>query len=86
MEQRLHRSSAGQGPSPLVLQLTFPTSGMFELSLTGAATRLYAIDISTDLLIWKPLTTLINGTGTVRLTELIETNRSTIFFRARQED
>ena len=38
-------------PPPISLQMTSPMSGLFELSLTGAATRLYAIETSTDLLI-----------------------------------
>ncbi|MDB6111266.1 MAG: hypothetical protein JWR69_3016 [Pedosphaera sp.] len=70
-------------PPPTGLQLAKPFSGQFEVTLTGAATRLYALEISTNLLAWQPLTTLVNDTGIVRLTELSETNRPNLFFRAR---
>lgn len=70
-------------PPPARLSLAKAMSGQFELTLTGAATRLYAIEASSDLSSWQYLTTLINPTGTNRLTDRID--RPHLFFRARQE-
>jgi hypothetical protein len=72
-------------PPPLSLQLVSPSSGKYEVTLTGAATQPYVVESSTDLSGWQPLTTLIDEAGTVRLTEMIGTNSPQLFFRARPE-
>ena len=70
---------------PLGLKISSPAGGQFELTLNGPATRVCEIETSTDFISWQSLTTLLNLTGTTRLTENVETNRPYLFFRARQE-
>ena len=70
-------------PPPITLQLLRSGSGLFDLTLTGAASRLYDVESSRDLFNWQPFSTLINSNGSVRLRETIQGNQSPLFFRAR---
>jgi len=45
--------------------LGVPTGGVLPLRLCGDVSRIYEIQVSTDLSIWSPLTVLSNATGTV---------------------
>jgi hypothetical protein len=70
-------------PPPLVLQIASPGSNLFRLALTGAATRLYNIEVANELNFWRPWTTVINSNGTAQILESMNTNH--LFFRARFE-
>jgi len=66
------------------LQLDLPSSNLFRLSLTGPATRVYSIDVASELNSWTPWTTLVNFNGMVQIFEAVNTNTN-LFFRARQQ-
>jgi len=66
------------------LQLDLPSSNLFRLTLTGPATRLYNIDVASELNSWMPWTTLVNSNGTAQIFEAVNTN-TYLFFRARQD-
>jgi hypothetical protein len=66
-----------------VLQIASPGSNLFRLALTGAATRLYNIEVANELNFWRPWTTVINSNGTAQILESMNTNH--LFFRARFE-
>ena len=58
------------------------TESGFQLSLTGAAGLPYAIEASTNLLNWMPLTTVTNASRTAALTDPDATNYPRRFYRA----
>ena len=72
-------------PPPLSLMLVSPASGQFELTLTGAATRVYAIEASANLDLWQAFTMLLTTTNTARIVDSMPTNAPHLFFRARQQ-
>lgn len=72
------------GLQPFSLQFALPSSNLFRLTLTGPATRLYNIDVATELNSWTPWTTLVNPNGTAHILEPGSTNTN-LFFRARLE-
>ena len=69
---------------PFALQLGLVSNNLFRLSLTGPATRLYHIDVASELNSWMPWTTLVNSNGTAQIFEAGNTS-SNLFFRARLE-
>jgi hypothetical protein len=73
-------------PPPLSLALDSPAIGQFELTLTGAGTRLYAIESSTNLTTWEPFAMLLNTTNATRLVDTMQTNTRNLFFRAKRVD
>ena len=73
-------------PPPLNLRLASPVNGLFDLTLTGAATRLFAIETSSNLTGWQPFTTLLTISNSTRLLDQMPTNAPHLFFRARQQE
>lgn len=71
-------------PPSLSLQLISPTNGLFELTLTGSATRLFSIETSTDLATWQSFASLVTVSNSVRLLDRMPTNAPMLFFRARE--
>jgi hypothetical protein len=71
-------------PPPLSLALDNPAIGQFELMLTGDATRLYAVESSTNLTAWESHATLLTTTNAIRLVDQMQTNISSLFFRAKR--
>ncbi len=71
-------------PPPLSLRLTNPTTNLLDLTLTGPATRVFTLEASTNLVTWETFTTLISTTNSARLIDLMPTNPSMLFFRARE--
>ncbi len=69
---------------PFALQLALPSSNLFRLTLTGPATRLYSVDVATELDSWTLWTTLVNTNGIAQIFEALSTNTN-LFFRARLE-
>lgn len=69
---------------PLNLQPISPPSGLFDLTLTGSATRLFDIETSNNLPTWQPFATLLTVSNSVRLLDWMPTNESRLFFRARE--
>src|SRR5262249_2030733 len=45
---------------PFALQLSLPSSNLFHLTLIGPATRVYGIDVASELNSWTPWTTQVN--------------------------
>jgi hypothetical protein len=72
-------------PPSLSLQLVSPTDGLFDLTLSGAASRLFSIETSSNLSAWQPFTSLLTVTNTTRLLDRMPTNAPHLFFRARQQ-
>ena len=69
---------------PLSLRLASAGTGMFELTLTGPATRAFTIEATTTLTNWQTFTTLVSGpNGSARVFDWMETD--SLFFRAKQE-
>ena len=73
-------------PPPFSLRLTNPTNDLLNLTLTGPATRAFALEASTNLVAWEPLTTLLSTTNGARLIDLMPANTPHQFFRARERD
>ena len=70
-------------PPPLSLRISRPAPGQYQLTVVGPATRTVLIESSIDLTSWSPLTTMVNGSGSSELTELMtEPSRH---FRAQME-
>src|SRR5439155_22665783 len=72
-------------PSPS-LQLVSPTKGLFDLALSGAATRLFVIETSSNFNLWQPLTTLLTISNATHLVDQMPTNAPHLFFRAHQQE
>jgi hypothetical protein len=73
-------------PPSLSLQLVSPTNGLFDLALSGAATRLFVIETSTNFNVWQPLTTLLTISNATHFVDQMPTNAPSVFFRARQQE
>ena len=73
-------------PPPLGLQLISPTNGLFDLTLTGPATRLFSIETSSNLATWQSFATLLAVSNSARLLDRMPTNAPHLFFRARQQE
>lgn len=71
-------------PPPLSLQLISPTNGLFDLTLTGSATRLFSIETSSNLATWQSFASLVTVSNSVRLLDRMPTNVPMLFFRARE--
>ena len=71
-------------PPSSSLQLTSPTNGLFDLTLTGPATRLFSIETSSNLATWQSFASLVTVSNSVRLLDLMPTNAPMLFFRARE--
>jgi len=71
-------------PPPLGLNIVNPSSGEFELTLTGPATRAYTLEASPDFNVWQAFTVLLTTTNSARVVELMPTNSPYLFFRARE--
>lgn len=71
-------------PPALSLDLIAPSTGEFQLTLTGAATRAYSVEASVNLVDWQTFTMLVTTTNSVRLLDLLPTNSPYLFFRARE--
>ena len=71
-------------PPPLSLQLISPTNGLFDLTLTGPATRLFSIETSSNLSTWQSFASLVTVSNSVRLLDRMPTNAPMLFFRARE--
>lgn len=71
-------------PPPLSLQLASPTNGLFDLTLTGAATRLFSIETSSNLTTWQSFASLVTVSNSGRLLDRMPTNVPMLFFRARE--
>ena len=57
-------------PPPAVLgNMTIPTSGTFQCDLTAQPDYRYAVQTSSNLLVWSPLTTLLATNTTLRFTD-----------------
>ena len=73
-------------PPLLSLQLSNPTNGLFDLTLTGPSTRLFSIETSSNFATWQSFATLLTVGNSVRLLDSMPTNAPNLFFRARQEE
>lgn len=71
-------------PPPLSLRLTNPTNGLFDLTLTGPATRAFAVEASSNLMTWESFSTLLTVTNPARLIDRMPTSAAMLFFRARE--
>ena len=70
-------------PTPLRVDANATGNEGYRVTAIGAASRVVEIQVSTDLVNWQLLTTMINVSGTNRLYESFGTN-GLLFFRARQ--
>lgn len=73
-------------PPPTSLQLISPTNGLFELTLTGPATRLFTIETSSNLATWQSFASLVTVSNSVRFLDQMPTNAPHLFFRVRQQE
>jgi hypothetical protein len=61
-----------------------PQPGGMQVTLQGTPGRTYSIETSTDLVHWTPLTSQLNSTGTINITDAAATNYPMRFYRARE--
>jgi hypothetical protein len=73
-------------PPPLSLQLASPSNGLFDLTLSGPATRVLTVETSSNLMGWQPFATLLTVTNSVRLLDWMPANTPQLFFRAKLEE
>jgi len=73
-------------PPSLSLQLVSLTNGLIDLTLSGAATRLFAIETSSNFNVWQPVTTLLTISNATHFLDQMPTNAPHLFFRAREEE
>jgi len=73
-------------PPALSLRLANPMNGVFDLTLGGAATRLFNIEASSDFTVWHSFGTLLTATNLTHLLDLMPTNAPYLFLRARQQE
>jgi len=70
-------------PPPFLVAPRITTEGKFSLLLTGAPSRRYSIETSSNLSSWLPSTTVTNLSGQVSFTEDISAADAARYFRAR---
>jgi hypothetical protein len=73
-------------PPPLSLQLVNPTNGLIDLTLSGAATRLFTIETSSNFRTWQPFTRMLTISNASEFLDRMLTNAPYLFFRARQQE
>jgi len=58
------------------------TDGTIRLTLTGAIGAPYRCDASTDLIVWTPISTNLNSSGAIQITDSQALNLGQRFYRA----
>ncbi|MHB8524118.1 MAG: carboxypeptidase regulatory-like domain-containing protein [Limisphaerales bacterium] len=71
-----------QVPPPWLGEGHYLPDGRFQLTAYGEAGRSYTVQVSTNLLDWTPLTTLVNTNGTMTVVDPATTNLNYRFYRA----
>ena len=69
--------------APVVSVQSAPLAGQAQVMLTGISGRNYALDVSTNLVNWAPLTTWTNFTGTADYLDPAPATSGNRFYRGR---